>query len=121
MQSDIVAQGFGSLGMMTSVLMTPDGKVMESEAAHGVSHPHFYSQGPCHQCDRVFGEISSRFKRACILCVSVTSPLMPGFVPSLEQMPSTAPWMRNTECAFFSHTLQPKWLMCRHHTANASP
>ena len=34
-QSDIVAQGFGSLGMMTSVLMTPDGKVMESEAAHG--------------------------------------------------------------------------------------
>ena len=38
-QSDIVAQGFGSLGMMTSVLMTPDGKVMESEAAHGTSHP----------------------------------------------------------------------------------
>ena len=35
MQSDIVAQGFGSLGMMTSVLMTPDGRVMESEAAHG--------------------------------------------------------------------------------------
>ena len=34
-QSDIVAQGFGSLGMMTSVLMTPDGRVMESEAAHG--------------------------------------------------------------------------------------
>ncbi len=37
-QSDIVAQGFGSLGMMTSVLMTPDGRVMESEAAHGESH-----------------------------------------------------------------------------------
>lgn len=34
-QSDIVAQGFGSLGLMTSVLMTPDGKVLESEAAHG--------------------------------------------------------------------------------------
>jgi isocitrate dehydrogenase len=34
-QSDIVAQGFGSLGLMTSVLLTPDGKVVESEAAHG--------------------------------------------------------------------------------------
>jgi isocitrate dehydrogenase len=34
-QSDIVAQGFGSLGLMTSVLMTPDGRVLESEAAHG--------------------------------------------------------------------------------------
>lgn len=35
-QSDILAQGFGSLGMMTSELITPDGKVIESEAAHGV-------------------------------------------------------------------------------------
>ena len=35
MQSDIVAQGFGSLGLMTSVLLTPSGKVMEAEAAHG--------------------------------------------------------------------------------------
>lgn len=34
-QSDIVAQGFGSLGLMTSVLLTPDGLHMESEAAHG--------------------------------------------------------------------------------------
>jgi len=34
-QSDIVAQGFGSLGLMTSVLLTPSGKAMESEAAHG--------------------------------------------------------------------------------------
>ena len=33
-QSDSVAQGFGSLGLMTSVLMTPDGKIMEAEAAH---------------------------------------------------------------------------------------
>lgn len=33
--SDIVAQGFGSLGLMTSELMTPDGKTVESEAAHG--------------------------------------------------------------------------------------
>ena len=40
-QSDLVAQGFGSLGMMTSVLMTPDGKVVEAEAAHGTVTRHF--------------------------------------------------------------------------------
>ncbi len=40
-QSDIVAQGFGSLGLMTSVLITPDGKTMESEAAHGTVTRHF--------------------------------------------------------------------------------
>ncbi len=39
-QSDIVAQGFGSLGLMTSVLMTPDGSVVESEAAHGTVTRH---------------------------------------------------------------------------------
>src|SRR5215218_1046826 len=40
-QSDTVAQGYGSLGLMTSVLMTPDGKVVESEAAHGTVTRHF--------------------------------------------------------------------------------
>src|SRR5919109_4864367 len=40
-QSDTVAQGFGSLGLMTSVLMTPDGKTMEAEAAHGTVTRHF--------------------------------------------------------------------------------
>ena len=40
-QSDIVAQGFGSLGLMTSVLTTPDGKTFESEAAHGTVTRHF--------------------------------------------------------------------------------
>ncbi len=40
-QSDIVAQGFGSLGLMTSVLMTPDGKTMEAEAAHGTVTRHY--------------------------------------------------------------------------------
>jgi isocitrate dehydrogenase len=40
-QSDIVAQGFGSLGLMTSVLMTPDGKTIEAEAAHGTVTRHF--------------------------------------------------------------------------------
>ena len=40
-QSDTVAQGFGSLGLMTSVLLTPDGKTMEAEAAHGTVTRHF--------------------------------------------------------------------------------
>jgi isocitrate dehydrogenase len=46
-QSDIVAQGFGSLGLMTSVLMTPDGKTMEAEAAHGTVTRHYrqYQRG----------------------------------------------------------------------------
>lgn len=46
-QSDIVAQGFGSLGLMTSVLMTPDGKTFEAEAAHGTVTRHYrqYQQG----------------------------------------------------------------------------
>jgi isocitrate dehydrogenase len=40
-QSDTVAQGYGSLGLMTSVLMTPDGKTMEAEAAHGTVTRHY--------------------------------------------------------------------------------
>ena len=46
-QSDIVAQGFGSLGLMTSVLMTADGKTVEAEAAHGTVTRHYrqYQQG----------------------------------------------------------------------------
>ncbi len=40
-QSDIVAQGFGSLGLMTSALITPDGKTMEAEAAHGTVTRHY--------------------------------------------------------------------------------
>ena len=40
-QSDTVAQGFGSLGLMTSVLMTPDGKICEAEAAHGTVTRHY--------------------------------------------------------------------------------
>jgi len=46
-QSDTVAQGFGSLGLMTSVLMTPDGKTVEAEAAHGTVTRHYreYEKG----------------------------------------------------------------------------
>jgi isocitrate dehydrogenase len=41
-QSDVVAQGYGSLGLMTSVLITPDGKTVEAEAAHGTIQRHYY-------------------------------------------------------------------------------
>jgi isocitrate dehydrogenase len=46
-QSDVVAQGYGSLGLMTSVLMTPDGRTVEAEAAHGTVTRHYrqYQQG----------------------------------------------------------------------------
>ena len=46
-QSDILAQGFGSLGMMTSELITPDGRTVESEAAHGTVTRHYreYQKG----------------------------------------------------------------------------
>ena len=46
-QSDTVAQGFGSLGLMSSVLMTPDGKTIEAEAAHGTVTRHYrmYQEG----------------------------------------------------------------------------
>jgi isocitrate dehydrogenase len=40
-QSDTIAQGYGSLGLMTSVLMTPDGKTVEAEAAHGTVTRHY--------------------------------------------------------------------------------
>jgi len=48
-QSDIVAQGFGSLGLMTSVLTTPDGKVVEAEAAHGTVTRHYREHQKGHE------------------------------------------------------------------------
>lgn len=48
-QSDIVAQGFGSLGLMTSVLITPDGKTFEAEAAHGTVTRHFREHQKGHE------------------------------------------------------------------------
>ncbi len=48
-QSDTVAQGFGSLGLMTSVLMTPDGRVVEAEAAHGTVTRHYRQHQQGHQ------------------------------------------------------------------------
>ena len=50
---DIVAQGFGSLGLMSSELMTPDGKIMESEAAHGTVSLQSFSRISIHTDDQV--------------------------------------------------------------------
>ena len=48
-QSDTVAQGFGSLGLMTSALMTPDGKIIEAEAAHGTVTRHYRQHQEGHE------------------------------------------------------------------------
>ena len=63
-QSDMVAQGYGSLGLMTSVLMTPDGKTVEAEAAHGTVTRHYrlHQQGKrdLDQSDRVDLRLDAR-------------------------------------------------------------
>jgi isocitrate dehydrogenase len=63
-QSDTVAQGFGSLGLMTSVLMTPDGKTVEAEAAHGTVTRHYRhasaGQGNLDQLDRLDLRLDAR-------------------------------------------------------------
>ena len=63
-QSDIVAQGFGSLGLMTSVLMTPDGKIVEAEAAHGTVTRHYppapERRGNLDQLDRLDFRMDTR-------------------------------------------------------------
>ncbi|KAL1914566.1 uncharacterized protein VTP21DRAFT_8191 [Calcarisporiella thermophila] len=88
-QSDIVAQGYGSLGLMTSVLLTPDGKTMEAEAAHGTVTRHFrehqkgnetstnpiasifaWTRGLAHRArldgNKELGQFADQLERACI-------------------------------------------------------
>ena len=66
-QSDMVAQGFGSLGLMTSVLMTPDGKTMEAEAAHGTVTRHYRQhqkgESDLDQLDRLDLRLDARPRR----------------------------------------------------------
>src|SRR3970040_1166422 len=54
-QSDVVAQGFGSLGLMSSVLLTPDGKLVEAEAANGTVTSNFrqHQQGKAHSTNPI--------------------------------------------------------------------
>jgi hypothetical protein len=65
-QSDTVAQGFGSLGLMTSVLMTPDGQTVEAEAAHGTVTRHYRQhqagQGDLDQLHRLDLRLDRRFE-----------------------------------------------------------
>ena len=64
-QSDSVAQGFGSLGLMTSVLMTPDGQTVEAEAAHGTVTRHYrrWQKGrSLHQPNRIHLRVDRRLK-----------------------------------------------------------
>jgi isocitrate dehydrogenase len=86
-QSDTVAQGFGSLGLMTSVLMTPDGKTVEAEAAHGTVTRHFrqHQQGkptstnPIASIFAWTGGLKHRGKLD-------STPEVTGFAESLEQV-----------------------------------
>ena len=68
-QSDTVAQGFGSLGLMTSVLMTPDGNTVEAEAAHGTVTRHYRM----HQQ----GKETSTNPIACVIRTEVIRPSEP--------------------------------------------
>ena len=82
-QSDTVAQGFGSLGLMTSVLVTPDGKTMEAEAAHGTVTRHYRQ----HQQ----GKPTSTNPIASILLGPVASPTAPNWMITLSLLDSAAP------------------------------
>jgi isocitrate dehydrogenase len=64
-QSDIVAQGYGSLGLMTSVLVTPDGKTVEAEAAHG----EFVDVRSCLLCTFVGTHVSNVMQAVFSCCV----------------------------------------------------
>jgi len=62
-QSDTVAQGFGSLGLMTSALLTPDGKIMEAEAAHGTTQGQIGRKHPIDELCRNLGKSHRRYGR----------------------------------------------------------
>jgi isocitrate dehydrogenase len=86
-QSDTVAQGFGSLGLMTSVLMTPDGGTVEAEAAHGTVTRHFrqHQQGNPTSTN----PIASIFAWTCALAARGRlddTPAVSGFAETLERV-----------------------------------
>ncbi len=87
-QSDTVAQGFGSLGLMTSVLLTPDGKTMEAEAAHGTVTRHLSraseGQGDLDQFHRVDLRLDARTCR--IAPSSTPTTRLAKFAHALEKV-----------------------------------
>ena len=74
-QSDTVAQGFGSLGLMTSVLMTPDGKTVEAEAAHGTVTRHYRQHSRASRLRQTPLPLSLPGPKACVIAPS--SMIMP--------------------------------------------
>ena len=90
-QSDTVAQGFGSLGLMTSVLMTPDGKMVEAEAAHGTVTRHYreHQKGKrdLDQLDRLDLRLDARASRTAPS--STATPSSPSSPPRWRRSAST--------------------------------
>ena len=87
-QSDTVAQGYGSLGLMTSVLMTPDGKVVEAEAAHGTVTRHYRAAPEGRARPRPTRSRRSSPGRAAsrIAPSSTTTPELAKFADTLEKV-----------------------------------
>ena len=87
-QSDTVAQGFGSLGLMTSVLMSADGKTVEAEAAHGTVTRHFrlHQQRQAHldQPDRLDLRVDAR--ALCARAGWTSTPEVVRFAETLERV-----------------------------------
>jgi isocitrate dehydrogenase len=86
-QSDTVAQGFGSLGLMTSVLMTPDGKTVEAEAAHGTVTRHFrqHQQGKATSTNPIASIFA--WTRALTYRARIDgTPELEGFASTLERV-----------------------------------
>ncbi|HEX3334844.1 MAG TPA: NADP-dependent isocitrate dehydrogenase, partial [Jatrophihabitans sp.] len=86
-QSDIVAQGFGSLGLMTSVLMTPDGRTVEAEAAHGTVTRHYrqHQQGKPTSTNPI-ASIFAWSRGLAHRCKLDSLPELIGFAESLEKV-----------------------------------
>src|ERR1700719_4761985 len=74
-QSDTVAQGYGSLGLMTSVLTTPDGKVVEAEAAHGTVTRHYreHQKGRETSTNSIASIFASTLEKVCVDTVEAGS------------------------------------------------
>ena len=92
-QSDTVAQGFGTLGLMTSVLLTPDGKTVEAEAAHGTVTRHYreYQKGRPTSTNST-ASIFAWSARQAIAPSSTTTPALAASPDTLERV-----WSRRSK------------------------
>jgi len=85
-QSDTVAQGYGSLGLMTSVLMSPDGKTIESEAAHGTVTRHYRLHQQASRRQPTPSRRSMRGPAACNTAQDGRTPGVVEFAQTLEKV-----------------------------------